>query len=137
MSRRSVRTGAALCAIAFASVAAGHSQAAAPNPGAAWQKVSPASVGLDAAKLGQVAAQARTGKSNCLVVVRHGKLAGEWYFHGTGPATAQDVFSATKSFASTLVGIAQDEGDLRLSDRASRWIPQWRGTKSEPVTLRQ
>jgi CubicO group peptidase (beta-lactamase class C family) len=137
VSAGSIWRRAIVCAAALAVAAASSSQAASGNPGAAWQKVSPASVGLDAAKLAQIAAQARNGKSNCLVVVRHGKLAGEWYFHGTGPATAQDVFSATKSFASTLVGIAQDEGDLRISDPASRWIPQWRGTKSADVTLRQ
>jgi len=110
--------------------------AGAPNPGAAWDRVSPASVGLDAAKLEQIAAQAKTGKSNCLVVVRDGKLAGEWYFNGTGPNTAQEVYSATKSFASTLVGIAQDDGDLRIGDSASRWIPQWRDTSARAVTVR-
>jgi CubicO group peptidase (beta-lactamase class C family) len=137
MNARSARRRAILCAAVLTAVAASSSQAAPANPGATWQKVSPATVGLDPAKLAQIAAQAREGRSNCLVVVRDGKLAGEWYFHGTGPTTAQDVFSATKSFASTLVGIAQDEGDLRISDPASRWIPQWKGTRSEAVTLRQ
>ncbi len=77
------------------------------------------------AKLAQIAAVAKKGHSNCLVVVRDGKLAGEWYFNGTGPNTTQDVYSATKSFASTLVGIAQDDGDLRIGESASKWIPQW------------
>ena len=108
----------------------------AAQPGAEWQKVAPAAVGLDAAKLNEIAAQARGGRSNCLVVVRDGKLAGEWYFRGTGPTTAQDVFSATKSVASTLVGIAQDDGDLRIGDRAAKWIPQWRNTQSAAVTVR-
>jgi CubicO group peptidase (beta-lactamase class C family) len=107
-----------------------------PAPGATWQRVSPAAVGLDAAKLEQIAAQAKKGKSNCLVVVREGKIAGEWYFRGTGPTTTREVFSVTKSFASTLVGIAQDRGDLRIRDRASQWIPEWRGTPSQPVTIR-
>jgi CubicO group peptidase (beta-lactamase class C family) len=115
---------------------AASAEAAAPAPGAQWQKVAPASVGLDAARLAQIAAVARKGHSNCLVVVRHGKLAGEWYFNGTGPNTAQDVYSATKSFASTLVGVAQDDGDLRIGDRASTWIEQWRGTPSQAVTVR-
>jgi CubicO group peptidase (beta-lactamase class C family) len=124
--------GALLLVAALATTA----QAADPAPGAQWQKVAPASVGLDGAKLAQIAATAKRGHSNCLVVVRHGKLAGEWYFNGTGPNTTQDVYSATKSFASTLVGIAQDDGDLRTGDRASRWITQWRGTPSQGVTVR-
>ncbi|MDX6600608.1 MAG: hypothetical protein QOE87_4495 [Gaiellales bacterium] len=123
---------AALLAMPLASAAS----AANPHPGAGWQTVTPAAAGLDAAKLAQIAARAKSGKSNCLVVVRDGKLAGEWYFRGTGPNTTQDVFSATKSVASTLVGIAQDEGDLRIGESASKWIPQWRGTKSAAVTVR-
>jgi CubicO group peptidase (beta-lactamase class C family) len=101
-----------------------------------WQKVAPAAVGLDAGKLDRIAAQARRGKSNCLVVVRDGKIAGEWYFRGTNRNTAQEAFSVTKSFASTLVGIAQAEGDLRIGDSASRWIADWRGTPAARVTVR-
>jgi CubicO group peptidase (beta-lactamase class C family) len=136
MPGRSVWRGRALCAAALSIAVAASAQAAPPSQGSGWQKVSPAAVGLDAAKLSQIAAQAGRGKSNCLVVVRDGKLAGEWYFRGTGPDTEQNVFSATKSIASTLVGVAQDDGDLRIGDRASTWIPQWQGTKSAEVTVR-
>lgn len=101
-----------------------------------WQKVAPASVGLDAGKLDQIAAQAEKGKSNCLAVVRSGKLAGEWYFRGTSQDRAQEIFSATKSVTSVLVGIAQDAGLLRVGDSASKWIPEWKGTPAEAVTIR-
>jgi CubicO group peptidase (beta-lactamase class C family) len=138
MSGRWARRGVLLVCSALSPIAASASSTAAlPAPGASWQKVAPASVGLDAAVLRQIAARARRGRSNCLVVVRDGQLAGEWYFNGTGPDTAQDVFSVTKSFASTLVGIAQDDGDLHLGAPAARWIPEWRGTKSAAVTLRE
>jgi CubicO group peptidase (beta-lactamase class C family) len=105
-------------------------------PGEQWQVVPPAAVGLDAAALDSIAETARQGKSNCLVVVRHGKIAGEWYFNGTGQDTTQNVFSVTKSIASTLVGIAQDDGDLRAGDSASRWVAEWRGTPAARVTVR-
>jgi CubicO group peptidase (beta-lactamase class C family) len=105
-------------------------------PGADWEKVDPAAVGLDPAKLDEVARTAEEGKSNCLAVVRDGRLAGEWYFRGTNANSTQDIFSATKSISSTLVGIAQDDGDLRVGDRASKWIPQWRGTPADAVTVR-
>ena len=127
---------ATLVLLTALAVAASAGAATPPTPVAAWQKVSPASVGLFPAKLTQIAAQARKGKSNCLVVVRDGKLAGEWYFNGTGPNTTQDVYSATKSVASTLVGIAQDDGDLRIGQSASTWIPQWRGNAAKAVTVR-
>jgi CubicO group peptidase (beta-lactamase class C family) len=101
-----------------------------------WEKVAPASVGLDAAALERLASTAARGPSTCLVVARDGKLAGEWYFGEGGRNSAQEVFSTTKSVASVLVGIAQDEGRLRIDDRASRWITEWRGTPSETVTVR-
>jgi len=102
----------------------------------AWTKVSPASVGLSAAKLEQMAATAKRGKSNCLVVVRYGKLAGEWYFNGTTPDTTQDIYSATKSVTSTLIGIAEGDGDLNIAESASKWIPSWQGTPAQAVTIR-
>lgn len=107
-----------------------------PTPGKSWEKVSPATVGLDAAKLNRIAAQARRGRSNCLVVVRDGRLAGEWYFNRTGPNSEQEVWSVTKSIASTLVGIAQGDGDLRIRQSASTWIREWRGSPSAAVTVR-
>jgi CubicO group peptidase (beta-lactamase class C family) len=105
------------------------------TPRAAWQKVDPAAVGLAASRLDAIARAAEAGRSNCLAVARDGKLAGEWYFNGTGPDTTQDVFSVTKSVTSTLVGIEVDARKVRLADRAGRWIPQWRGTASAPVTV--
>jgi CubicO group peptidase (beta-lactamase class C family) len=101
-----------------------------------WQKVSPASVGLDGARLRQLATRAGRAQSSCFLVVRDGKIAGEWYFHGARRDTTRNVFSVTKSFASTLVGIAQDRGDLRIGASASRWIPEWRGGPAEAVTVR-
>jgi CubicO group peptidase (beta-lactamase class C family) len=136
----SVVAGLSVVAACSTSDAASGAVASAPNrapiPGAHWKTVAPAKVGLDAAKLEEIAKVAEQGKSNCLLVARDGKIAGEWYFRGTGPDTAQDVFSVTKSVSSTLVGIAQDDGDLRISDSSSRWIPQWRDTPADAVTVR-
>jgi CubicO group peptidase (beta-lactamase class C family) len=128
--------GPSLALALLVAVSPAAAQAETAVPGASWKKVRPAAVGLDPGKLGRIAAQAREGKSNCLVVVRDGRVAGEWYFRGTRRTTTQDVFSATKSFTSTLVGIARDDGNLRIGDSASRWIPEWRGTPSAAVTVR-
>ncbi|CUU60247.1 CubicO group peptidase, beta-lactamase class C family [Parafrankia irregularis] len=105
-------------------------------PGDTWETVEPAEVGLDPAKLDEIADTAEQGKSTCLLVSRNGKIAGEWYFRGSAPSTPSAVYSVTKSLTSTLVGIAQDDGDLRLDDSAATWIPQWKGTESEAVTIR-
>lgn len=84
-----------------------------------------------------IAARAEAGRSNCLVVTRDGRLVDEWYWNGTDAHTAQEVFSATKSFTSVLAGIASDDGDLDVDQRASEWITEWVGTPSEDVTVEQ
>ncbi|WP_018500300.1 serine hydrolase domain-containing protein [Parafrankia discariae] len=105
-------------------------------PGDTWETVDPSAVGLDPAKLEEIAHAAQQGKSNCLLVARDGRIAGEWYFKGSTPTTPQPVFSMTKSLTSTLVGIAQDDGDLRLDDSAATWVPQWKDTPAQAVTVR-
>ena len=106
-------------------------------PGATWAKARPASLGFDQAKLGTIARRAEEAGSNCLLVARKGKIVGEWYWNGRTAAASQEVFSATKSYGSTLVGIAQAEGKLDIDDKASQYIAAWRGTPSADVTIRQ
>lgn len=105
-------------------------------PGEVWQTARPEDLGLDPAVLERTAAAAKTAGSKCFLVVRDGRIAGEWYFDGTGPRTTHPVFSVTKSVTSTLVGIAQDEGALDVRDPAATWIPSWQGTPSQAVTVR-
>jgi CubicO group peptidase (beta-lactamase class C family) len=104
-------------------------------PGAAWDRADPAAEGFDPAKLDEIAAEAEANDSNCMVVVRHGRIVADWYWNGTDATTAQEVFSTTKSFTSTLVGLAQEDGDLAITDPASTYIPQWAGTPSAGVTV--
>lgn len=105
-------------------------------PGATWDRVTPSSVGLDPDALQRSAETAEAAKSECLVVVREGAIAGEWNFDDTTPTTTRNVFSVTKSITSVLVGIAHDDGDLSLDDHATKWIPRWRGTAAAAVTVR-
>ena len=61
---------------------------------------------------------------------------GEWNWRGVDPDTSREVFSVTKSITSTLVGLAQSDGDLDIGDSASTYIEEWRGTRSRAVTIR-
>jgi CubicO group peptidase (beta-lactamase class C family) len=109
---------------------------AAPAVGVDWPRATPAGVGLDPTKLAQIATTAEAGNSNCLFVVRDAKVVFESYYRAKHAGDVQDIFSATKSIASVLVGIAQDVGDLQVTDSASKWIPQWKGTAAQAVTVR-
>jgi CubicO group peptidase (beta-lactamase class C family) len=101
-----------------------------------WRVADAESLGFDPAVLEAVRQKAEDAGSNCLIVTRNGQIAAEWYWNGTDQHSAQEVFSATKSYTSTLVGIAQAEGKLDIDDPATKYIPEWIGTPSETVTIR-
>jgi CubicO group peptidase (beta-lactamase class C family) len=105
-----------------------------PDPD--WVVESPEAHDLDGFLLEEAVAFAASRESDCLVVTRDGAIVGEWYWNGWQETTEQNVFSVTKSFTSALVGIAQDQGDLDITDRASDYITEWVGTASEEVTIR-
>lgn len=104
-------------------------------PGADWETTDATAAGFDQAALDAIAARAEGGGSNCFLVTRGGKIVDERYWNGKTATSAQEVFSATKSYSSTLVGIAQAEGKLKVTDKASQYIPEWVGTPSEDVTI--
>jgi CubicO group peptidase (beta-lactamase class C family) len=106
-------------------------------PGATWEATTPAEAGFDEAAVAQLAADAEAGNSRCLLLIRGGKVVGEWYWNGHGPQATLEAFSATKSISSTVVGIAVDQGLIDIDAPASTWITEWVGTPSEAVTVRQ
>ena len=75
-------------------------------------------------------------KSDCMAVVKDGQVVQDTYWNGGDATTPHEVFSVTKSITSTLVGIAQAEGDLDINEPASKYITEWQGTPSETVTIR-
>jgi CubicO group peptidase (beta-lactamase class C family) len=105
-------------------------------PGEGWSDADPEDMGFDPDKLEELAAEAEEADSTCLVVTRDGQIVAEWYWGGTDATTMQEAWSVTKSYTSTLVGIAAAETDLDLDDRAAEYIEQWIGTGSEDITIR-
>lgn len=104
-------------------------------PGDDWETASPENMGFDPAVLDEIALDAGAAGSNCLVVVRHGRIVAEWNWNETTPETSQEVFSATKSITSALVGIARDNDALDIAQSASDFIPEWQGTDAAAATV--
>ncbi|RYB95627.1 class A beta-lactamase-related serine hydrolase [Nocardioides oleivorans] len=100
-----------------------------------WPVRSPSDLGLRPGALSAGAKEAKALDSTCFAVLRDGKLAKEanWRLSRDTP---REVFSITKSVTATLVGIAIRDGDLRLDDTVSTYVPEWRGTPSASVTVR-
>lgn len=104
-------------------------------PGEDWERADAAAAGFDPAALDRLAARADAAGSSCTVVTRDGVVVDERSWDGADTSTVRQAWSVTKSLTSLLVGIAQDEGSLAVTDRASAYIPEWQGTPSEEVTI--
>ncbi len=104
-------------------------------PTGGWETIDADDAGMDAAALAEITDAARAAGSNCFLVARDGRIVTESYWNGTTPDSTHEVFSASKSVTSTLVGIAHHDGRLDVTDHASTYIPEWRGTPSEGVTV--
>lgn len=61
--------------------------------------------------------------TTAVVVLRDGRLAGEWYRDGFGPDTPQRTWSVAKSLAGTVIGAAVQRGEVEM-DAPAR-IPDW------------
>jgi CubicO group peptidase (beta-lactamase class C family) len=101
---------------ATAASAALRATVAAPGywPTQGWRTSSPAEQGMDAAKLDQMleAVKAQNLNFYSLLVIRNGHIVSENYFGTTRPDTRREIYSCTKSFIATLVGIAIDKGAI-------------------------
>lgn len=61
-----------------------------------------------------------------LVVMRHGKVAVEWYNEPFDATTKHTMYSVSKSFTSTAVGFAVSEGLLSLDDKVMDFFPDYK-----------
>lgn len=60
---------------------------------------------------------------NSFMLVRHGRVVAEGWWAPYQPADRHQLYSLSKSFTSTAVGIAIAEGKLSLDDRVVDWFP--------------
>ena len=73
-----------------------------------------------------------------IVILQNGKVRLERYGLGFGAAGRWTSFSVAKSFTSTLVGAAIQDGAIKsLEDKVSQYVPGLRGSAYDDVTIRQ
>ena len=83
-------------------------------PTQSWSSNTPESQGMDAAMLekGMEYIEQNNLALHSLLVIRHGVIISETYFSNYQADTLHELWSVTKSFTSTAVGIAKDQGKL-------------------------
>ncbi len=104
-------------------------------PDREWTTTPAGDAGMDQAALDRLADRAQAAGSECLVVTRDGELVDERSWPGP-TAEPREAFSVTKSLTSILIGVAQRDGHLEVTDEVSEYVPEWKGTPSEHVTIR-
>jgi CubicO group peptidase (beta-lactamase class C family) len=87
-------------------------------PTEGWRTSSPEEQGMDSQKLAQMLGAIRQQglKLHSLLVIRNGYLVSETYYGPYRPDTRHELYSCTKSFVSTLVGVAVDKGYIDRTD---------------------
>jgi CubicO group peptidase (beta-lactamase class C family) len=112
-------------------------------PTRGWRESAPATQGLDAEMLAQAdrAIEAEYPNIYSLLVVRHGYLVFEKYYHGHDRSDEYNVKSITKSVTSALIGIALEQGYLSsLDQRVIEYLPEYAtppiDERKQAITLR-
>ncbi|MBI5567339.1 MAG: serine hydrolase [Chloroflexi bacterium] len=87
-------------------------------PTAAWRTSPPEEQGMDSAKLAELLDAIRQQRLDLhsLLIIRNGYLVSETYFGSYQQDTRHVLYSCTKSFVATLVGIAIDHGYIDGTD---------------------
>jgi predicted amidohydrolase/CubicO group peptidase (beta-lactamase class C family) len=92
-------------------------------PGDAWEEVAPAAAGFDPARLDRAVRflQARAGRDGAkeLVIVRRGRVV----WKGEAAGRRHGVWSCTKSFTTTVLGLLAADGRCALETRAAEALP--------------
>jgi CubicO group peptidase (beta-lactamase class C family) len=106
-------------------------------PAPTWSTGLPEDHGMDPNRLALAAAIAGKSESNCMVVIRHGTIVGEWYWQDTEPTTQVKNWSVAKAVSSAVVGVAIDRGDLESVDQsAADYIDEWADTAHADIRIK-
>jgi CubicO group peptidase (beta-lactamase class C family) len=97
------------------------------RPGHGWRVGTPKSAGMDPAVL--EAGLRQLGRERSVfsaLVVRHGRLVAERYFHGSRQDHSNNVHSSSKSMLQALIGIAVRQGAIgSIDDPVHRYLPEY------------
>lgn len=92
-----------------------HGEPIEPDSESGWRVSTPEAQGIDSVALAELVDHLRTQDNiaiHSLLIVRHGHVVADVYFHPYTPDAVHDLQSAVKSFESTLIGIAIDRGHI-------------------------
>ncbi len=110
-------------------------------PTEGWQVMTPESQGMDSAALaGIVERLSQGGGVDSLTVIRNGYVVVDTVFHPFPPDTGHNLYSVSKSFVGTLIGIAIDRGllagvDVPVVDILTDAVPEEIDDRKAAMTI--
>ncbi|MCW2904493.1 MAG: beta-lactamase [Streptosporangiaceae bacterium] len=97
------------------------------TPMPALPRATPAEHGVDPASLAELSGRLAADDLgvDSLMVLRHGAVLLERWWHGQSPSRAHEMLSVTKSFVSTAIGMACDEDLLSVDEPVLAFFPTY------------
>lgn len=91
------------------------------------KKVLPEEVGIPSKAIAQFVTTLEKNRlpMHAVMIARHGKLAAEGYYQPYKRDTLHRMFSVTKSFTSLAIGLLEQEGKVRLTDKICSYFPEY------------
>jgi CubicO group peptidase (beta-lactamase class C family) len=87
-----------------------------------WETIDPASLGWCQSKVDSLYRFLEANETKAFIILKDGKIVIEKYFNGHSATSNWYWASAGKSLTATIVGIAQQENFLKLSDPTSKYL---------------
>ncbi len=104
-----------------------------PSSADQWETINAADLGWDVAKLNEAIEYVGDNNSTAFIILYKGRIVTEKYWRSWTPVTSSRIFSASKSMIALLTGLAQEQGKLMMTNKASDYL----GTGWSETTLEQ
>lgn len=102
-----------------------------PTNSSVWETISPASLGWNTGHLPTLQNYLQSKKTKAFIILKNGKIAVEWYYGSFNSDSLWYWASAGKTITAFLVGKAQEEGYLKISDVSSKYLGKGWTTSTE------
>lgn len=95
-----------------------------PKTGDTWETIDPASLGYCQTNIDDLYTYLEQSETKSFILLKDGKIVLERYFDDGNVDKTWPWYSAGKCLTATLVGIAQEEGLLNITDTSSTYLGQ-------------
>tara|TARA_B100000212_G_scaffold118714_1_gene88701 strand:- start:49 stop:1521 length:1473 start_codon:yes stop_codon:yes gene_type:complete len=104
-----------------------------------WKIMNPESAGLDTSEVNNLMDFVKSEGSNtqAAILIRGSSIIAEYYADKSDKDSIVTSWSVAKSFTSTLIGIAIDEGYINsIEDPITDYLPEWKGQDQDKILLK-